>query len=68
MRLLAADLRSTGELRDDLDDDAVADIVWSMNSPDYYLLIRSTGRTAEQYGSMVRDIWVRTFLRASPVP
>jgi AcrR family transcriptional regulator len=66
MRLLAADLRSTGELRDDLDDDAVADVVWSMNSPDYYLLIRSTGRTAEQYGSIVRDIWLRTFLRTPP--
>jgi AcrR family transcriptional regulator len=66
MRLLAADLRSTGELRDDLDDDTVADVVWSMNAPDYYLLIRSAGHTAEQYGSLVRDVWLRTFLRTPP--
>lgn len=67
MRLLAADLRSTGEVRDDLDDDTIADIVWSMNAPDFYLLIRSGGRTAEQYGSMVRDIWLHTLLRAPPM-
>jgi AcrR family transcriptional regulator len=64
MRLFAADLRSTGELRDDLDDGTVADLVWSMNAPEYYLLIRSRGRTAEQYAAMVRDIWIRTLLRS----
>ena len=64
MRLLAADLRSTGELRDDLDDDAVADLVWSMNAPDYYLLVTSRGRTPEQYAELVRDVWIRTLLRA----
>ena len=63
MRLFAADLRSTGELRADLDDDAVADLVWSMNGPDYYLLVRSRGRTAEEYAALVRDVWTRTLLR-----
>ena len=62
MRLLAADLRTTGEVRDDLDDDAVADLVWSTNGPDYYLLLTSRGRTPEQYAEMVRDIWIRTLL------
>ncbi len=31
MRAFAADLRATGELRTDLSDDDIADIVWSMN-------------------------------------
>lgn len=63
MRLFAADLRSTGEVREDLDDDDVADLVWSMNGPDYYLLMRSRGRTPEQYAAVVRDVWTRTLLR-----
>lgn len=66
MRLFAADLRATGELRDDLDDDTVADLVWSMNAPEYFLLITSRGRTPGQYAAMVRDVWIRTLLRNPP--
>jgi AcrR family transcriptional regulator len=66
MRLFAADLRSTGELRDDLDDDTVADLVWSMNAPEYFLLITSRGWTPERYAAMVRDVWIRTLLRNPP--
>src|SRR5215510_1617709 len=66
MRLFAADLRTTEELRDDLDDDTVADLVWSMNAPEYYLLITSRGWTPEQYAAMVRDVWIRTLLRNPP--
>jgi AcrR family transcriptional regulator len=62
MRLLAHDLRGTGELRDDLDDDAVADLIWSMNSPDYYTLVLSRGRTPQDYADLVRDVWTRTLL------
>jgi AcrR family transcriptional regulator len=66
MRLFAADLRATGELRDDLDDDTVADLVWSMNAPEYFLLVTSRGRTPGQYAAMVRDVWIRTLLRNPP--
>ena len=62
MRLLAADLRATGELRDDLDDDTVADLVWSMNAPDYFQLLRSRGYSPERYAELVRDVWTRTLL------
>jgi AcrR family transcriptional regulator len=62
MRLLAADLRSTGEVRADLSDDEVADLIWSTNSPEFYLLTTSRGRTPEQYAAMVRDLWTRTLL------
>ncbi len=62
MRLFAADLRSTGEVRDDLSDDDVADLVWSMNSPQYYLLVTGHGRSPEEYAALVADVWSRTFL------
>lgn len=63
MRSLAADLRSTGELREDLDDDAVADLVWSLNSPEYYTLVTSRGRTPEQYAALLADVLTRTLIR-----
>ena len=62
MRLFARDLRETGELRPDLTDDEVADLVWSMNSPQYYLLVTSRGATPERYAALVADVWVRTLL------
>jgi len=40
--------------------------VWSMNAPEYFLLIRSRGRTPEQYAAMVRDVWIQTLLRNPP--
>ena len=66
MRLLAAELRATGELRDDLDDTAVADLLWSMNDPEYFQLIRSRGRSPAQYAHLVREVWTRTLLREPP--
>jgi len=66
MRLFAADLRNTGELRDDLDNDTIADLIWSMNAPEYYLLVTSRGWTPRQYAAIVRDVWTRTLLRDPP--
>jgi AcrR family transcriptional regulator len=64
MRNFAADLRSTGELRDDLDDEAVADIVWSMNSSEYWvLLVGERGWSPERFGSYLIDAWCRLLLR-----
>ncbi|HEU5483523.1 MAG TPA: helix-turn-helix domain-containing protein [Microlunatus sp.] len=63
MRQLAAELRSTGRLRRDLTDDEVADIIWSMNSADYYLLlVRDRGWSTEQYGTHLADAWRRILL------
>ncbi len=62
MRLLAADLRSTGELRPDLTDDEVADLIWSMNSPVYFSMLIERGWTAERYADLVADVWTRTLL------
>jgi AcrR family transcriptional regulator len=62
MRRFASDLRETGELREELSDDDVADLVWSTNSPEFYLLVTSRGRTPEQYAAVVADLWTRTLL------
>jgi AcrR family transcriptional regulator len=63
MRLFAADLRSTGELRPDLTDDEVADIVWSMNSAEYRaLLVGERGWDAERFGTWLADAWTRLLL------
>jgi AcrR family transcriptional regulator len=59
MRLFAADLRATGELREDLTDDEVADLVWTMNSPAFFRLVTSRGR---DYAATVADVWTRTLL------
>ena len=63
MLLLAADLRATGELRPDLSDREVADIVWSMNSAEYRaLLVTERGWSTERYAAWLSDAWVRLLL------
>jgi hypothetical protein len=62
MRLFAADLRGTGEVRPDLSDDDVADLVWSMNSASYYLALVRRGWTPARYVARVRDVWSRALL------
>jgi AcrR family transcriptional regulator len=62
MLAFAADLRATGELREDLSDEDVAHLVWTTNSPEFYLLTTARGRTPEHYVSVVIDMWTRTLL------
>jgi hypothetical protein len=62
MLLFTRDLRATGQLRDDLSDREVADIVWSTNSPDYWLARRSRGWSATRYAKLLEDLWCRVLL------
>jgi AcrR family transcriptional regulator len=63
MRLMAVDLRATGELRDDLSNDQIADIIWSMNSAEYWdLLVRERSWTPEQFALWLTDAWARLLL------
>ena len=63
MRDFAADLRSTGELRADLPDGDIGDIVWSMNGPEYWvLLVVERGWSPERFGVHLVDAWTRTLL------
>lgn len=64
MRDFAASLRATGDLRPDLSDDDVADIVWSMNSAEYWvLLVHERGWTPERFSGWLVDAWTRLLLR-----
>lgn len=63
MRDFAANLRATGELRDDLEDDAIADIIWSMNAPEYWLLlVEQRGWTPQRFHAWISDSWRRLLL------
>jgi AcrR family transcriptional regulator len=63
MRMFAADLRRTGELRDDFSDDEVADIIWSMNGPEYWrLLVVERGWAPDRFGLHLVDAWTRILL------
>jgi AcrR family transcriptional regulator len=64
MREFAADLRQTGELRTDLSDDEVADIVWSMNAAEYWvLLVHERHWTPARFGEWLADTWIRSLLK-----
>ena len=62
MVLFAADLRSTGDLREDLLDRDVADIVWSTNGPEYWLQLRSRDWSPKRYAELLDDLWCRLLL------
>jgi AcrR family transcriptional regulator len=62
MRLFAADLRSTGELREDLTDSEIADLVWSTNAAEYWLLLDQRGWTPARYEALLVDLWSRMLL------
>jgi AcrR family transcriptional regulator len=63
MREFAADLRATGQLRADLTDDEVADVVWSMNASEYWLLlVHERGWTPERFEAWLADAWTRVLL------
>ena len=66
MRRFVADLRATGELRPELSDDDAADLVWSLNSPEWYGLVTGTGRSPEQYAELFVDVLLRTLLTRPP--
>ena len=63
MRLLAQDLAATGRLRRDLSIPKVADIVWSLNSPEFYLLlVEERGWSAGDFEHWLVDAWARLLL------
>ncbi|HYZ74413.1 MAG TPA: helix-turn-helix domain-containing protein [Chthoniobacterales bacterium] len=64
MRLFVRDLAATGSLRTDLDEQTAADIVWSMNSSEFYiLLVQQRGWSEERFESWLVDAWTRLLLR-----
>ena len=66
MRLFVADLRRTGELRPELSDNDAADLIWSLNSPEWFGLVTGRGRTPEEYAELLADVLLRTLLAHPP--
>lgn len=63
MRLLAQDLLATGDLRPELDVEEIADVVWSMNSAEFYhLLVHERGWSPDRFQRWLADTWCRLFL------
>lgn len=59
----AADLRATGELRVDLDDRRIADVVWSTNAVEYWvLLVEERGWSPAEFEAWIADAWRRLLL------
>ena len=57
------DLASTGRLRPELSVSAAADIIWSMNSPEFYLLlVEQRGWSIEEFERWLGDAWIRLLL------
>ncbi len=63
MRALTDDLAATGALRVDLTRDEIADVIWTMNSSEYYaLLVLERGWTPQHFTAWLRDAWERLLL------
>ncbi len=67
MRHLVADLASSGQLRGDLSPDDAADIVWAMNSPEFFVLLASERAWGpDRFGNWLADAWRRLLLEDPP--
>jgi AcrR family transcriptional regulator len=63
MRLFAKDLMATDDLRPDLDAEEIADVVWTMNSAEFYhLLVQERGWSPDRFQRWLADTWCRLFL------
>ncbi|MEO8661129.1 MAG: TetR family transcriptional regulator [Bryobacteraceae bacterium] len=63
MRLLAKDLAATGRLRAGVSVSQAADIIWSMNSPEFYLLlVEQRGWSPQEFEHWLADAWIRLLL------
>jgi AcrR family transcriptional regulator len=64
MRLLAKNLMATGRVRTELTEAVIADVLWSMNSPEFYLLlVGERGWSPQEFGSWLTDAWTRLLLQ-----
>ena len=64
MRLLAAELESTGGLRNDLSLDDAADIIWATNSSEFFLLlVHDRGWDADHFEQWLARTWKELLLK-----
>lgn len=63
MRAFAADLAAVGGLREGISIELAGDVIWAMNSPQFYLLyVRDRGWTPEFFEEWLADAWKRLLL------
>jgi AcrR family transcriptional regulator len=63
MRALADDLAASGQLRPELTRDEIADIIWTMNSAEYYsMLVAERGWSPQRFEEWLQDAWSRLLL------
>jgi AcrR family transcriptional regulator len=63
MRILAAELVATGQIRQELSIDEVADTIWVMNGPEFYtMLVDERGWSFDRFESWLADTWIRLLL------
>jgi AcrR family transcriptional regulator len=63
MRLLVKDLASTGRLRAELSISDAADIIWSMNAPEFFLLlVEQRGWSLGRFERFLGEAWIRLLL------
>lgn len=64
MRLFAADLAATGQLRREISVDSAADVIWAMNAPEFYLLlVGDRGWSPATFETWLASAWIRLLLR-----
>lgn len=69
MRAFAADLARAGGLREGISVELAADVIWAMNSPEFYLLyVRDRGWTPEFFEQWLADTWKRLLLPVTASP
>jgi hypothetical protein len=65
MRLFAADLAATGQLRANVDLDEAADVIWATNAPEFYLLlVGERGWSPDKFEAWLVRAWTRLLLRS----
>jgi hypothetical protein len=63
MRLVVDHLAGAGRLRKRISKDAARDVLWAMNSPEFYrLLVVGRGWTGETFEDWLADAWQRLLL------
>jgi len=63
MRLVIEHLAEAGRLRPELSKDVARDVLWAMNSPEFYrLVVIGRGWTAEMFENWLADTWQRLLL------
>jgi AcrR family transcriptional regulator len=66
MRLFAAELAETGQMREDVSVEEAADIIWATNAAEFYtLLVHERGWEPERFERWLADAWRRLLLTSA---